>query len=370
MKARCWSVVGLIGVASVLGGSVALGVTVLYSPLDCLEGWDVRTSGPGEVRFVAGIGGTECVELRSQGGSVLLSRELPLEEMAGCRVQVSCQVKTDEVVPGPLPAGKAKLHMAVATPGGVRHFSTRFDGSGPWRQEGLVVDVPRDAQRIVLNLGMETCSGRLSLAQLIVRNDRRGVWPLSLENVINARHDQLGLDAFPEGTIEWQGVPFRMPQPKAAGDCLRLGGTGHEDWPRATAAAIPVGRHATAVYLLHAALGSRETAETPSVIWNAALLGGFDTGLSVFEGRQIGPLGSTKDLDNWKVAWRRQDAAGKWITFGVTRWPFYTDSLVKSLSCQTYQGSPIVVLAATVVEEPPPEPASGVDEEIMSEDEE
>jgi hypothetical protein len=180
----------------------------------------------------------------------------------------------------------------------------------------------------------------------------------------------LGLGDFPKGTVEWHGIPFQIPAGAPGGDCLRLCGTGHTDWPQAMAGSIPVGRHVAAVYLLHAAIGGRESAEMPCAIWSAKMVGGFDANLSVFEGRQIGGLSGVKekDLENWHVAWRGQEASGRRIAFGVTRWPFQIDSLVESLSCRSYQGAPMVVLAATAVEEAPSRPSSGTDEEIEGED--
>jgi hypothetical protein len=338
--------------------------TVLYNRFDTLDGWTVRLVGNANAAVVPGREGKLCAELASAGGTVFLTREVPVAAIAGCKVTVDCQMKPVDVVRGPQASSTAKLHLAVETPAGIQHFSARLTGSSNWQPQGLTADVPRDARRAVLNLGLEACTGRVSFSELIVRNNRRGVHPLNLAPAANAGHEQLGLGAFPKGAFEWKGIPFRILDVGAndAGDCFRLRGIGHDDWPDATAAPIPVGRSATTIYILHAAVGGRDKGESPSAIWTARLSDGHGSSLSIFEGREIGAVGSTKDLENWQVAWRGADTAGKPVTFGVTKWMIYEDTPIVSLSCRAYNGAPPVVLAVTVVEEPR-KPTRGVFDE-------
>jgi hypothetical protein len=92
--------------------------------------------------------------------------------------------------------------------------------------------------------------------------------------------------------------------------------------------------------------------------------------LSVFEGREIGRIGQTADLENWRVAWTAQDAKGNPVTFGVTKWTLYSDAPLLSVSCRTYRGTPVVVLAMTAVEEPSRRPEPGLapqDDEVEGE---
>jgi hypothetical protein len=314
----------------------------------------VRSVGDANTALVTGREGRPCAEMASVGGTVFLTRALPAEALAGCKVTVDCQMKPVDVIRGPQASSTAKLLLAVETPAGVQHFSAWLTGTANWQPQGLAADVPSNARRAVLNLGLEACAGRVSLSELIVRNDRRGVHPLSLAAVANAHHQQLGLVMFPTGTLEWNGLPFRIldAATNAAGDCFRLRGAGHDDWPDATAAPIPVGRSATAIYILQATLDGRDKGESPCAIWTARFSDGRGKNLSVFEGRDIGAVRSTKDMANWQVAWRGSDAAGKPIAFGVTKWMIYDDTPVVSLSCRAYSGAPPVVLAITIVEEP------------------
>jgi hypothetical protein len=349
--------------------AAALSATVLFCPFDSLEGWSVRSVGAARAAITERSEGDHSVAVSAANGTVLLSRELPVEGLCGSRVTVGCLVKAEEVVRGPQQTSMAKLHLAVASSSGIQRFAARLEGSSEWNHQGFTADVPADATRAVLNLGLEGCSGRAWFDRLIVKNDRRGVYPLDISPAINAAHSQLGITAFPEGTIEWQGIPLKIVDEieHDAGDCLRLKGLDHPDWPPSTAAAIPVGRSATAIYILHGALGGREKSPTPCAMWTARFVGGHDSGLSVFEGRQIGAIGQTEDLDEWQVAWRGEDDDGNPVTFGVTRWTLYASEPILELSCRAYHGASPVVLAVTVVEEasqPEPEPMPGEYDEM------
>lgn len=336
--------------------ALAPGATVLFCPFDSLEGWSVKSVGATTTKIVDKPDGTRCVEISSSGGTVFVSRELPLEAVRGCRVTVGCMVQTQNIVPGPQLASTAKLHLAIKAPRGVEHHSARLDEAKQWHHEGFTADVPKDAERVLLNLGMEASSGRVLFDQLLISNDQRGVHHLDLSRVANAAHGQLGIEAFPKGTIEWEGIPFRiMDSSKHDGvDCLRLKGLEHEDWPNRAAAPIAVGTGASAIYILHGALNGRESSETPCTMWSAWFVGGHSSGLSVFEGRQIGAIGRTEDAEAWHVAWKEKDQAGRWATFGVTKWPMYMNSPILNLTCRAYLGgAPSVILAVTVVEEAP-----------------
>jgi len=345
----------LVAGCLVLQTELAPCATVLFCPFDSLEGWSVRSVGATGAAVVEKSAASRCAEVTSRRGTVFLSRELPLEAVRGCRITVSCLVESADVVRGPQVSSTGKLHLAVKTPGGVAHYGARFVGASEWHREGFTADVAPDAERVVLNLGLEACSGRVRFDRLMVRNDHRAEHHLSLASTANADHEQLGLGVFPKGPVEWEGVTFRILEAARydGRDCLRLRGLDHPDWPGATASPIPVGTAATAVYILHGALEGRETSDTPAAIWNTHFADGPGYGLSLFEGRQIGAVGQTEDLENWRVAWREKDPEGNWVTFGVTKWPIYSDTPILSLTCQAYRGASPVVLAVTVVEEPP-----------------
>jgi len=370
MNMRRFSLLLLLGTA-MWAPHPASAATVLFCPMDSLEGWSVRSVGPAQVGIVRPADNElPCAEVSADRATAMFSRELPLDEVRGARLEVSCLVETAEITGGPQVSQAAKMHLAMATPQGIRHHSARLLEASDWHREAFSLDVPEDAARVVLNLGLEACSGRARFRQLIVRSDRRGVYPLNLSSATNAGHEQLGIGAFPEKTVEWEGIPFAVLDAGTNNgqDCLRLKGIGHEDWPPHTSAPIRVGRIATAVYILHASLKGQEKSETPCVLWTAEFAGGPSSGFSVFEGRQIGPVrvreeGRAEDLDNWKIAWQGEDPEGPAITFGVTKWDIYSDAPIERLTCRAYHGAPPVVLAVTAVEElPQPEPEGGPQE--------
>ena len=352
----------LIATISALAGGAAAG-TVLYSPLDSLDGWSVRTVGASRADVSDLPDKARCVELTSSRGTVLLSRELPIEQLRGAKVTVSCSVKAERIVRGPQVSSTGKLHLAVRkNDGGIDHHYARFVGTADWHQEAFTADIPDDANRIVLNVGMESCFGRALLRRLVVQSDRRGVHQLDLAPAANGDHEQLKIAAFPKKTVTWKDVPFRiLDEAETDGlDCFRLKGVDHPDWPAGASAPIAVNAGASAVYILHAAPGGRPQSDSPTVIWSAKFVGGHTASFSVFEGRDIGPVGGAEDLENWTVAWRGKDEAGKAVTFGVTKWTIYSEMPLLSLTCRAYHGAAPVVLAVTVVEEPPaPEPEGG-----------
>ena len=357
MKRALFILAGVLALAAPMRAA-----TVLYSPLDSLDGWSVRTVGATRATVVDKADKTPCVEVTSSRGSVFLSRELPLAEVIDGRLTITCSVKGDRIVRGPQASSTGKIHLAVLTPRGIEHHYARFSGNSDWHQEAFTADIPADAKRILLNLGLESCFGTVRFSRLIVSSDKRGLHRLDLAAVANASHEQLKLPAFPEGEVTWKDVTFQVMDPaKHDGrDCLRLKSIEHPDWPAGTSAPIPVGKGATSIYILHGALSGREMSESPCAIWSATFVGGHTSSFSVFEGREIGAIGRAKDLENWQVAWRQKTEDGTSVTFGVTRWTVYSTMPLVSLSCRAYRGAAPVVLGVTVVEDPPePEPEGG-----------
>jgi len=320
------------------------GATVLFCPFDSLDGWALRSVGATNVGVAV-----RGVAMSSHRGTVFLTRELPLDAVRGCRVAVSCFAKSERVLPGLHRASTAKVHLAVKTPSGIQHRSARLSGTSGWHRVGFAAFVPEDAQQVRLNVGMEACLGKAFFDRLIVRNNRRGVHRLDLLTVANAEHRAIALPAFPEGHIEWDGIPFEIMRRAESGgpDCFR---------PPAVDSArsrLPVNASATAIHILHGLPRRPPASKTPCAVWTATLADGHKLSLQVFEGRQVGVIGQTQDLANWRVAWTGRPESGQAVTFGVTKWPVYSPSPILSLSCRARRGASPVVLAVTIVDEPP-----------------
>ncbi len=186
-------------VLAVSSATLAPAATILFCPFESMQGWSVRAAGVVEAGIVEKSDNDRCAALRSRQGAVFLTRDLPLDDVRGCRLSVSCLVKAEGVVRGPQVSSTGKIHLAVQTPRGVSHYSARLAGtSDRWKMEGFSLHVPDDVQRVVLNLGLEACQGRVLFDRLLVKNDRRGVYQLDLSQVANADHGQLGIGAFPQ----------------------------------------------------------------------------------------------------------------------------------------------------------------------------
>ena len=309
-----------------------------------------------------------------EGRHCLLSRRLPLEATRGAKLSVRCQVKLDGVRRGPQTTSLAKVLVAVATPDGPVHFAARAQGTSDWHQESLIAEVPENATKVLLSLGLENAFGTAAFDALVVESDRRGVVPLDLSRSVNrglsddTADDGKGgftddgpndLRELKPGTIEWSGIPFRVLDPAKNGGrgCLLLKGEARPAFPSSPATPIPVGVSASKIYLLHAAAWGKESRETPCMIYDLKYWDGRVAHLSVFEGREIGALNSDKDLSNWKVAWRGKNGVGETVALGVTEWTVYDTTPIESLTVRAYQGAVPVIVAATVVQEPPPEPS-------------
>jgi hypothetical protein len=114
-------------------------------------------------------------------------------------------------------------------------------------------------------------------------------------------------------------------------------------------------------------LAGRERSDAPCAIWTAKFCDGQEASLSIFEGRDVGTIGSHDNLENWKIAWREDPKDGKPISFGVTKWTLHYNAPIAGLFCRAYQGAAPIVLAVTAVEEPAKQHIRTPDEEADEE---
>jgi hypothetical protein len=344
-----------VAVTILLCAPTAFAATVLFCPMDSLDGWTVRCHGTADAAVVTKGDSGQCAQISTQNATAFLTRDMPLDEVRGSSLEIGCLVRCEGLVPGVQLTSTAKIHIAVQTPDDIRQHSVRFTESDSWQFQGFTADIPESAERVVLNLGLEACSGTVQFDQLVVRTNRRAMIPLDLSVAANAGHEQLGIPAFPKGEVIWNGIPFKIVDGTAndGADCIRLKGVDHEDWPERITPPIPVGRAASTIHILHATLIERETAETPCAMWSAWFSGGHNSSLSLFEGRDIGAMSATEDQENWHLAWHGEDDSDSAVAFGVTKWPIYLSSPITTLTARSYRGASPVILAITVVEEPP-----------------
>jgi len=333
------------------------GATLVAEPFDSLSAWQVRTVGPATVHIVQkGLYG-KGVRVDSRGGLAFCCRALPLDAVRGCQLTVRCMAKVDYTQLGPQACSAPKIHLAVATPRGVLHFSSRFTRPSDWHEESFTADVPNDASKVLLTFGVENAAASVAYDSLIVETNKKGVVCIDIRNVANGSFAELSSGSkLPTGRVAFDGIPFNLIDPSLnhGKDCVVLRGLNQEALPETTREPIRVGSAATAIYLLHVAIGGAEMRETPCLIWTVRFWDGNESSFSVFEGREIGPLCGSKDLENWRIVWRGKTAAGKPVVLGMTKWPIYsTLTPVESLIPRVYVGAAPLLVAVTVVNEPP-----------------
>jgi hypothetical protein len=362
-----------VGCLVAVGGEAATVLTATFDTPD--QNWKTHTLGQASCALVNGglYGG--CLRVAGAGGLGFYSRELPLEASRGAKLSVRCQVKLDDVRRGPQTCSVAKVLLSVATPAGTQHFAARGEGTTDWHQESLLAEVPQDATRVLLSLGLENAAGTAFFDALVVQNDRRGAKMLDLTPAANRGFvDEIAGDGkggftddgpndlreLKPGVLEWKGIPFRLADPKKGKGlgCVVLKGEERPGFPESPPKPVPVGVSASKLYVLHAAAWGKESRETPCVIYDLKYWDGRVAHLSIFEGREIGPLNSDADLDNWKVAWKGKNGKGELVALGVTEWTVYDTTPIESLSARTYRGAVPVIVAVTAVQEPPPAPSA------------
>lgn len=333
--------------------------TIVAEPFDALTAWHIRTVGAASARLhKKGLHGTG-LRVEGMGGMAFCTRELPLQDVRGSRLTVRCMTKVQSVEAGPQACSTPKVHLAVATPRGVLHFSSRLTEPSGWRERSFNADVPKDASKVRLNVGIENAFGSVVYDSLVVESDRKGTVCLDLREVANARFSEAvgaspGL-RLPTGRVVFDDVPFEIIDPAATGgrDCVALRGVSRIDLPETTPRPVRVGSAATAVYLLHAAVGGAPMRETPCVIWSVRFWDGHESSFSVFEGREIGAVGSSKHLENWRVVWRGKSNDGKPVVLGMTKWRIYSaQTPVESIVPNVYVGGSPTIVAITVVNDP------------------
>lgn len=340
------------------------GGTVVAETFDTLDDWRVVSVGPAAMRLEEGGVAGRYLRVESRSGLAFCSRELPVEALRGTQVTIRCMTLVDAVTPGPQVWSAPKIHLAAATPEGPVHFSTRLSQPTPWQQVSLLADVPVNASRILLSLGVESAAATVGFDSLLVLDQRRDVRSLDLSPVAN-----FALAGLPNGVTEADDLSFAPVgngRGQPAPNCIALRGNGHDELPRELNQPLRAGVIANTVYFLHAVLGDGEARETPCVIWTARFWDGQEASFSVFEGRDVGGLGSSQDLANWKVVWRGKTADGRVMALGVTAWRLYAASVpLESLSPRAYAGAAPVIAAITVVAEPPPEDTADEGNEWM-----
>lgn len=97
----------------------------------------------------------------SPKGSTTVHRVLPVEQMRGCRIGFSAQIRAENVSTPPQPWNGVKFMAPIVGPQGKQWPAARIEaGTFDWRRVTFSVRVPDDAQSMSLVMGLESVTGK------------------------------------------------------------------------------------------------------------------------------------------------------------------------------------------------------------------
>ena len=326
-----------IAFAALLIATAAPADVVLEEGFEQQGKWKKRVQGKGTVELVAGgVEGT-CLKLTSREQAfVYYSLELDPKPLRGKRLIVRAKVKLDNVVQGPKVYSTAKLHVGVIVNRKMQNHAQRFVGTRDWHDQVLVARIAEDAERVILDLGIQNGTGAAWFDSLVVTDGVTEHTPVSLRTVANANHNgavaecghvrfldpgQPDLCGVPAAEIRLGGADFYvMPPTQNRGrTCIALRGAGRPSLPAGIETVAPVGAKGTRLFFLQAAVGIDPSRTTPCLVYTLHYADGKQLKIPMREGIDIGELGDPKDLPNWKVAWSAKEG-DRAVGLGVTEW--------------------------------------------------
>ncbi len=317
------------GLGALFTASVLLAEPVLTESFETKGKWRKLIRGKGSVELVDGGVRGKCLKVTSQDEAfVYYSTDLPLERVRGRRLIIRAQVKLDGVVQGPEVYSTAKLHVGITVGKTTQHRAQRFVGTRGWHHQVLIAEVPEDARRVVLDLGIQNGTGTAWFDSLVVDDGVKEHVPISIRPAANAStFDELAeepafdLRGMPVADVRLAGVDFTLMQGEEnfGRTCIALRGAKRPDLPARIETVIPVGRKASRLFFLHAAVGADAGRREPCLVYTLHYADGKPLDVPMRQGIELGALENPKSLPNWKVAWTVQQK-GRTVGLGVTTW--------------------------------------------------
>jgi len=311
----------IIGLAVMLTAD-ARSETVLKENLEEQGKWKKNIRGDGDIELVPdGVEG-KCLKVTSKDRAlVYYSMDLDPKRVLGKRLIVRAKVKLDNVEQGEQVYATAKIHVGVMIGKRMTHHARRFTGTADWHDEVLIAEVPENADRVVLDLGIQNGTGTAYYDNLTVDDGVKQHEIVNIASAANASCKQVGLDGVPVADVRLAGVDFfLLPGSTNFGrTCVALRGEKRPDLPGRILTVIPVDRKATRLFFLQAAAGDAPKPGRPCLIYTIHYDDGEKLEAVMREGRNIGSLESPSDLPDWKVAWTSR-TGGRTIGLGVTEW--------------------------------------------------
>ena len=299
--------------------------------------WKKRLKGKGAVELVPGGVEGKCLKLTSRDQAyAYYSIELDPKPLRGKRLIMRAKVKLQDVLQGPKIYSTAKLHVGVIVNKKMQNFAQRFVGTRDWHDQVLVAQIADDADRVVLDLGIQNGTGIAWFDNLVVTDGVTEHTPISLRTVANANANgavadcgsvrfvdpgQPDLMGVPAAEIRLGGADFyvMLPTQNRGRTCIALRGAKRPILPARIEPVAPVGAKAKRLFFLQAAIGTDASRTAPCLVYTLRYADGKQIDIPMREGTDIGELGAPKDLANWKVAWSAKEG-GRAVGLGVTEW--------------------------------------------------
>ncbi|MBM3476234.1 MAG: hypothetical protein FJX75_23425 [Armatimonadetes bacterium] len=299
--------------------------------------WTRNVTGDGTVEIVPGGVEGNCLKLSASGGMTYVSTQLDPQEYAGATIEVVGMVKLDSVQMGKEVFATAKFHIGATLPDKtVVNFADRWVGTADWAEKTLKADIPDNAQRIVLDLGIQNATGTAYYDSLVVRDTFGTGRPISLLPICNlGRSDgvandgrgsflDLGMNdlfSLPEGNLEVPGVTFTVPPDgvNMGKTCAILKGEQRPNLPAETDP-LPVDVKARTLCFLQTAAWANVEAQEPCLAYEIEYADGEKATIEMTAGVDVANFDDPREFANCKLVWQGKNGAGKQVGVGMATW--------------------------------------------------
>jgi len=336
---------------------------VLRESFDQPGAWKKNIKGAGTVALVPGGVSGSCVKVSTKANAlVYYSLTLDPAQVRGKRLFVRAKVKLDDVTQGEKSYAMAKLHIGAAVAGTVQNFAQRFVGTRDWHDQALAAEIPKDATRVVLDLGIQNGNGTAWFDDLVIHDGQTRYTCLDIRPAANASHAGSAfvgkgiptLAALPTGLVQFADVDFRIlhPDENYGRTCILLRGEKRPDLPARLDTVIPVGKKAAKLIFLHAAAWPKEGVCGECLTYTVQFQDGRSVDAPIRECLEVGSVLAPKERPNWKLAWTARDKAGR-LGLGVCTWENpHPDIPIRSIRLSTPGTSAVPIVVAISLDPP------------------
>ena len=326
-----------LALARLLSMGAAWSETILKESFEQQGKWKKNIRGKGTIELAPGGIEGKCLKVTTNDQAlVYYTIRLDPKRVRGKRLIVRAKVKLDNVVKGPEIYSTAKIHIGVGVKGRIQHRAQRFVGTMDWRDEVLIAPIPEDADRVILDLGIQNANGAAFFDDLVVDDGVKEHRTLSIKSVANTSFrdekandgrggfidtGRMDLRDLPIADVRLGGVDFYILHPgeNYGRTCIALRGEKRPGLPPKIETVIPVGQKGAHLFFLQAAAWVDPKRHDPCLVYTIRYDDGKSVDIPMREGIDIGAFEKPRDLPNWKVAWSSKQG-GSVVGLGVTTW--------------------------------------------------